>query len=103
MSEIKTNKISPRTDNGTVTIGDAGDSIDFSGADKLRVPTSASAPSSPSAGDMYYNTTDNIVFYILWIILECCRIFIKNMSESNPQIRPKKIKYDFSKHFTNTN
>ncbi len=62
MSEIKTDKISPRTDNGTVTIGDAGDSIDFSGADKLRVPTSASAPSSPSAGDMYYNTTDNIVY-----------------------------------------
>jgi len=37
-----------------------GTQVDF--GDRFSIPTSASAPSSPSAGDMYYNTTDNIVY-----------------------------------------
>lgn len=38
-----------------------GTQINFN--DRITVPSSASAPSSPTEGDLYYNTTDKIFYY----------------------------------------
>lgn len=52
MSEIKTDKISPRTDNGTVTIGDSGDTF--------TVPSGATITGLPTKSNIILNGQFNI-------------------------------------------
>ena len=55
MSEVKVNKISPRTNCGTVTLGDSGDSITIPSG--VTITNSGTAAGFGSTGEVSWNTT----------------------------------------------
>ena len=55
MSEVKVNKISPRTNCGTVTLGDSGDSITIPSG--VSITNSGTAAGFGSTGEVSWNTT----------------------------------------------
>ena len=59
MSEFKTDKLTPRTTNGTVTIGESGDTIDLSNASTVSLPaasvTAHASPTGPSSEKIFFN------------------------------------------------
>ena len=55
MSEIKVNKISPRTACGTTTLGDSGDSITIPSG--VTITNSGTAAGFGSTGEVSWNTT----------------------------------------------
>ena len=61
MSEFKTDKLTPRTTNGAVTIGESGDTIDLSNASTVSLPAASvtahvtTSPTGPSGEKIFFN------------------------------------------------
>ena len=55
MSEVKVNKISPRTNCGTVTLGDSGDTVGIPAG--VTITNSGTAAGFGSTGEVSWNTT----------------------------------------------